>query len=252
MCCDRLNTRPVSTVVAVLLSGGLVGRHRGPQVVTSIVFDDETRSIRSADVVYTEQVNCNLLILLQGTRTRTVRAQLTQQGRLVVRRQVCAMAQCGICSRFRPREGYRDQGRRHRSSLSGRVVRNRQCGESQQHMFKIRPNARHIMMRGARGMPIGGPVGTTRRAGSPETVVNGNVVEDHHGHALGILARATAPSRPRQVAIATLYAQELTWHRAFALFSLSGALRANMPAAQVDSSGQTTDETTWLLVTRCI
>jgi len=42
----------------------------------SIVFDDETRSIRSADVVYTEQVNCGPLILLQGTRTRTVRAQL--------------------------------------------------------------------------------------------------------------------------------------------------------------------------------
>jgi hypothetical protein len=56
MCCDRLNTRPVSTVVAALLSGGLAGRHRGPQVVTSIVFDDETRSIRYADVVYTEPV----------------------------------------------------------------------------------------------------------------------------------------------------------------------------------------------------
>jgi hypothetical protein len=111
MCCDRLNTRPVSTVVAALLSGGLAGRHRGPQVVTSIVFDDETRSIRYADVVYTEPVNCNLLILLQGARTRTVRAQLTRQGRLVVRRHVCAMTHV----RFRGRlpGGHRDQGRRH-------------------------------------------------------------------------------------------------------------------------------------------
>jgi hypothetical protein len=66
MRCDRLTTRSVSIVVAVLLSGGLVGCYRGPQVVTSIVFDGETRSITSADVVCTKQVNGDLLILVAG------------------------------------------------------------------------------------------------------------------------------------------------------------------------------------------
>jgi hypothetical protein len=133
MRCDRLSTRSVSTVVAVLLSGGLVGCHRGPQVVTSIVFDGETRSITSADVVCTKQVNGDLLILVQGTPTRTVRVQLTQQGRLVVQK-------AGL--RYDDMAGFVADSREVIAKKSTRPSRSagacrRIPGESQWHMFKI-------------------------------------------------------------------------------------------------------------------
>jgi hypothetical protein len=87
MRCDGLITRSVSTVAAVLLSGGLVGCHRGgPPVVTSIVFDGEARSITTPDVVCTRQLDGSLLILVSDMQTRTVRVQLTEQGRLVVQK----------------------------------------------------------------------------------------------------------------------------------------------------------------------
>ncbi len=86
MRCDDLIARSVSTVVAVVLSGGLAGCHRGPPVVTSIVFDGETRSITTSDVVCTRQLNGDLVIVVADTLTRTVRVQLSQQGRLVVQK----------------------------------------------------------------------------------------------------------------------------------------------------------------------
>ena len=54
--------------------------------MTSIVFDGETRSITTTDVACTKQLNGGLVILVQDTPTRTVRVQLTQQGRLVVQK----------------------------------------------------------------------------------------------------------------------------------------------------------------------
>ena len=81
MRCDSLTGRSVSTVV-----GGLVGCHRGPQIVTSIVFDGETRSITTTDVACTKQLNGGLVIVVRDTPTRTVRVQLTQQGQLVVQK----------------------------------------------------------------------------------------------------------------------------------------------------------------------
>ncbi len=86
MRCDDLIARSVSTVVAVLLSAGLAGCHRGPSVVTSIVFDGETRSITTPDVVCTRQLNGDLVIVVGDTLKRTVRVQLSQQGRLVVQK----------------------------------------------------------------------------------------------------------------------------------------------------------------------
>jgi hypothetical protein len=86
MRCHKLTARWVSTIVTVLLLGALVGCRQGPQVVTSIVFDGETRSITTTEVVCTNQLNGGLLILVQDTRARTVRVQPTQQGRLVVQK----------------------------------------------------------------------------------------------------------------------------------------------------------------------
>ena len=76
----------MSTIVTVPLLGALIGCQQGPQVVTSIVFDGESRSITITDVFCTNQLNGGLVILVQDTPTRTVRVQLTQQGRLVVQK----------------------------------------------------------------------------------------------------------------------------------------------------------------------
>jgi hypothetical protein len=76
----------MASIVAVLFSVGRVGCNRGPQVVTSIEFDGNSRSIATKDVVCTKQLNGGLVILVDDGRKRTVRIQLTQQGRLVVQR----------------------------------------------------------------------------------------------------------------------------------------------------------------------
>jgi Mycobacterium 19 kDa lipoprotein antigen len=70
----------------VLFSVALAGCQRGPAVVTSIVFDGETRSITTTNVVCTNQPDGGLVILVQDKPRHTVRIQLTQHGRLVVQK----------------------------------------------------------------------------------------------------------------------------------------------------------------------
>ena len=50
------------------------------------MFDGETRSITTADVICTKQLDGGLVILVADTSTRSVRVQLSQQGRLVVQK----------------------------------------------------------------------------------------------------------------------------------------------------------------------
>jgi len=86
MRCNGPAARSMASVVGVLLSVALVGCDPGPQIVTSIVFDGETRSIETRDVVCTKQFDGGLVILVKGGLNRTVRVQLTQQGRIVVQK----------------------------------------------------------------------------------------------------------------------------------------------------------------------
>jgi hypothetical protein len=135
MACQDLIAGSVSTVAAVLLlSGVVVGCDRGgPPVVTSIVFDGEARSITTPDVFCTRQLNGHLLILVADTRTRTVRVELSQQGRLVVHK-------AGL--RYDDMSGYVTDSREVTATkvddtftFSGRMPPN--PGESQWHTFKI-------------------------------------------------------------------------------------------------------------------
>ena len=64
----------MSTIVTVPLLGALIGCQKGPQVVTSIVFDGESRSITTTDVFCTHQLNGGLVILVQDAPPPTVDA----------------------------------------------------------------------------------------------------------------------------------------------------------------------------------
>jgi hypothetical protein len=133
MRCDGVTACSVSTVVAVLLSGGLVGCHRGPQVVTSIVFDGATGSITTTDVVCTKQLNGGLVILVQDTPSRTVRVQLMQQGRLVV--QKAGLRYDGMAGFVADSQEVTATKVDDTFTFSGRMPPN--SGESQWHTFKI-------------------------------------------------------------------------------------------------------------------
>jgi Mycobacterium 19 kDa lipoprotein antigen len=129
---DGVTACLVSTVAVVLLSGGLVGCQRGPQVVTSIVFDGETRRI-TTEVVCTKQPDGTLVILVQDTPLHTVRVQLSQRERLVVHR-------AGL--RYDDMAGFVADSREVTATkvddtftFSGRMPPN--SGESQWHTFKI-------------------------------------------------------------------------------------------------------------------
>jgi hypothetical protein len=74
MRCHGLTARSVSTIVTVPLLGALIGCQKGPQVVTSIVFDGESRSITTTDVFCTHQLNGGLVILVQDAPPPTVDA----------------------------------------------------------------------------------------------------------------------------------------------------------------------------------
>jgi hypothetical protein len=78
--------RAALTLVAMLLPGGVGGCGHGPDIVTSIVFDDATHTITTADVICTNQPGDGLVILVQDSPRRTVRIHLTQHGRLVVQK----------------------------------------------------------------------------------------------------------------------------------------------------------------------
>ena len=131
--CHRVTARSVSTIVTVPLLGALIGCQQGPQVVTSIVFDGESRSITTTDVFCTDQLNGGLVILVQDTPTRTVRVQLTQQGRLVVQK---AGLRYGDMTGFVADPGEVTASKADDTfTFSGRMPPN--PGESQWHTFKI-------------------------------------------------------------------------------------------------------------------
>jgi Mycobacterium 19 kDa lipoprotein antigen len=117
----------------VLLADWLVGCQRGPEVVTSIVFDGETRSITTTDVTCTKQPDGGLVILVQDKRRHMVRLQLSQQARLVVHK-------AGL--RYDDMVGFVADHREVTATkvddtftFSGRMPPN--PGESQWHTFKI-------------------------------------------------------------------------------------------------------------------
>jgi len=123
----------VSAAVVVLLLGGLVGCQRGPEVVTSIVFDGESRSITTTHATCTKQFDGGLVILMQDRPAHTVRIQLSQQGRLVVQK---------VGLRYEGMHGYVEDPREVTATkvddtytFSGRMPPN--PGEAQWHTFKI-------------------------------------------------------------------------------------------------------------------
>jgi hypothetical protein len=154
MCCDGAPDRPMASLVAVLLSVGLVACNRGPQIVTSIEFDGIHRTIETRDVVCTNQPTGGLVILVSGGPRRTVRIQLTEQGRLVVQR---------VGLRHDDLAGFVGDAREVTATkvddtftFSGRMPPN--PGESQWHTFKIETNCptyRDVLPSGEppRGLP---------------------------------------------------------------------------------------------------
>ena len=133
MRCDGPIARTMASFVTVLLSIGLVGCDRGPQIVTSIEFDGESGSIATPHVVCTKQSIGGLVILVDGGPKRMVRVQLTQQGRLIVQR-------AGL--RYDDMAGFVADPREVTATkvddtvtFSGRMPPN--PGETQWHTFKI-------------------------------------------------------------------------------------------------------------------
>jgi len=74
MRCHGLTARSVSTIVTVPLLGALIGCQKGPQVVTSIVFDGESRSSTTTGVFCSRPLNGGLVILVQDAPPPTVDA----------------------------------------------------------------------------------------------------------------------------------------------------------------------------------
>jgi hypothetical protein len=117
----------------VLLSTGLVGCDRGPDIVTSIEFDGESRNIATKDVICSKQPDGGLIIVVDGGPKRTVRVQLTQRGRLAVHK-------AGL--RYDDMSGFVHDPREVTATkvddtfnISGRMPPNE--GESRWHLFKI-------------------------------------------------------------------------------------------------------------------
>jgi hypothetical protein len=145
----RLTARSVPALVTALLCWGLVGcYHRGPQVDTSIEFDGETRTIITNHVACIRQLDGGLVILVTESQTRTFRAQLTVQGRLVVQK-------AGL--RYDNLTGYVEDPSEVTATkvddaftFSGRMPPN--PGESAWHMFTVRtscPGYRDVLPSGA-------------------------------------------------------------------------------------------------------
>jgi hypothetical protein len=111
----------------------LSGCERGPEIVTSIVFDGVSRSITTPDVTCTRQPGGGLVILVQDKPTHTVRAQLTEQGRLVVQKVgLRHESLAGFVADFREVTATKVDDT---FTFSGRMPPN--PGESQWHTFKI-------------------------------------------------------------------------------------------------------------------
>lgn len=120
-------------MTALTLLSGLVGCQSGPKVVTSIVFDGESRTITTSDVTCTRQPGGGLVILVQDKPSHTVRVQLTAQGRLVVQK---------VGLRHEAIAGYVEDAREVTATkvddaytFTGRMPPN--PGESQWHTFKV-------------------------------------------------------------------------------------------------------------------
>jgi hypothetical protein len=129
----RTSSRPLAQLTVALLSVALVGCQKGPEIETSIVFDGESRSIKTADVICTRQPDGGLVILVQDKPIHTVRIQLSQRGRLIVNK-------AGL--RYEGMAGYVDDSREVSATkvddtytFTGRMPPN--PGESQWHTFKI-------------------------------------------------------------------------------------------------------------------
>jgi hypothetical protein len=133
MHCEGVTARSVSTFVFVLLSSGLVGCDRGPQVVTTIEFDGASRSIATRDVVCTKQPDGGVVILVLDTPTRTARVQFTQLGRLVV--QKAGLRYDGMAGFVADSQEVTATKVDDTFTFSGRMPPN--AGESQWHTFKI-------------------------------------------------------------------------------------------------------------------
>jgi hypothetical protein len=129
----RTCSRALAHLAIPLLLSGLVGCQSGPAVETSIVFDGENRTITTSNVTCTRQPDGGLVILVQDKPTHTVRVQLTEQGRLVVKK---------IGIRHETISGYVDDAREVTATkvddaytFAGRMPPN--PGESQWHTFKV-------------------------------------------------------------------------------------------------------------------
>jgi hypothetical protein len=154
MRCDGGIACSVSVVIAALLSSGLVGCDRGPQVVTTIEFDGASRSITTTDVACTKQPDGGLVILVQDTPSRMARVQFTQQGRLVVKK-------AGL--RYDGMAGFVDDAQEVTATkvddtftFSGRMPPN--PGEAQWHTFKIQTTCPgYLDAPPPRDAPIGAP-----------------------------------------------------------------------------------------------
>ncbi|MFG1933857.1 lipoprotein LpqH [Mycobacterium sp. NPDC048908] len=129
----RTSDRALASLTAVWLVAGLVGCQRGPDIVTSIVFDGAVRSITTSEVSCTKQPDGALVILVKAMPSQTVRAQLTEQGRIVVQK---------VGLRHGDWAGYVQDPREVTATkvddsytFTGRMPPN--PGESQWHTFKI-------------------------------------------------------------------------------------------------------------------
>jgi hypothetical protein len=150
---DGPTARCMVSYVAVLLSVGLVACNRGPQVTTSIDFDGKQRSIETRDVVCTKQPDGGLVILVNGGPQRSVRIQLTQEGRLAVQK-------AGL--RHDDLSGFVDDAREviatkvdDTFTFSGRMPPN--PGESQWHTFKIETSCPVYQDLAPKNPPLGVP-----------------------------------------------------------------------------------------------
>jgi hypothetical protein len=125
--------RAALIVAATLLSGGIVGCGHGPDIVTSIVFDDATHTITTRDVLCTNQPGDGLVILVQDSPRRTVRIQLTQHGRLVV--QKVGLRHDGVAGFVEDSDEVTATKVDDTFTISGRMPPN--PNESQWHTFKV-------------------------------------------------------------------------------------------------------------------
>jgi hypothetical protein len=76
----------VAPIGAALLMGMVAGCAGGPDIVTTLVFDGQNRTISTNRVSCTNQADGRLLILVDGGRTQSVRILVDPRGRLVVER----------------------------------------------------------------------------------------------------------------------------------------------------------------------